>query len=184
MSEHKHGHAAVAAPEVEDFDVDVDTDLEEVEDVAGLEEDAPKAKAEKAPAAPKRGDLADGWVTPVAFAKYMTENQLHHDKDGNVAELKPQVVYSYIKNAPKDNPFPNSDGQGGLKKVKDSNDVERGAFLLSEGLEWWENRKKKAAERKAAAAEKAAKKTAKAANKPVAGPPGEDQELEEAVEAE
>jgi len=164
----------------EDFDVDTDLESEEIEDTSSTE---PKAKAEKAPAAPKRGDLPEGWVTPVAFAKHMTENQLHTDKDGNVAELKPQVVYSYIKNAPKDHPFPNSE-DGKLLEVEDSNGVSRGAFLLAEGLEWWENRKRRANERKANAQAKAAKKTAKPADKPTAGPAGEDDELEEAVEAE
>jgi len=182
MSEHKHGHTAVEEPEVEDFDVDTaDEDLEDVEETG---DETPKVKAEKAPVAPKRGDLPDGWVTPVAFAKYMTENQLHHDKEGNVAELRPQVVYSYIKNAPKDNPFPNSE-LGKLKTIEDSNGIARGAFKLADGLAWWEDRKQRAEARKANAAAKAEKK-AKPANKPVAGPEGEDPELEfeEAVEAE
>lgn len=180
MSEHKHGHA-VAEPEVEDLDVDTLED--ELEEIAGETEDKPKAKAEKVPAAPKRGDLPEGWVTPVAFAKYMTENDLHRDKDDNVAELKPQVVYSYIKNAPKDHPFPNSE-DGKLLEVEDSNGVSRGAFELADGIKWWADRRERANARKANAAAKTAKKTAKPANKPIAGPAGEDDELEEAVEAE
>ena len=178
---HKHGHTAELEPEVEDLDVDTDEELEDVEITDDEASDKP-AKAEKAPAAPKRGDLPEGWVTPVAFAKHMTENQLHYDKDGNVAELKPQVVYSYIKNAPAANPFPHSES-GKLLEIEDTNGVKRGAFPLADGIEWWENRRKRAQERKENAAAKAAKK-ATPANKPVAGPLGEDEDLEEAVEAE
>jgi hypothetical protein len=180
----KHGHTV---DPVEDFEAeleDLDVDTEDIEEGGEESVGSKPAKAKKAaePKNPKRGDLPDGYVTPVAFAKYLTENEIEHDAEGNAKVVPPQVVYSYIKNAPKDHPFPNTEA-GDLKQVEDNNGVPRRAFLLEEGLEWWENRRKRAAERKANAAAKKAK-PAKKVDKPIAGPPGEDDEIEEAVEAE
>jgi hypothetical protein len=163
---------------IDDTDVDVDTDLEsdEVEEVPAGSPATPKAV--KAPTAPKRGDLPEGYVTPVMFAKYLTENGLVKDGDGNDKAIPPQVVYSYIKNAPKDHPFPNTDDQNVLNDVIDSNDVPRKAFLLKDGVEWWNSKTARAAERKANAATKAAKKT-EPKLKSAATPPGEDGDVEE-----
>lgn len=164
-----------------DEDVDVDSDLEsdEVEETTNAE---PKAKAEKVPAAPKRGDLPEGYVTPVQFAKALSDG-IVKDAEGNDKVVPPQVVYSYIKNAPKDHPFPNTDGTNVLNDVEDSNGVGRKAFLLEEGLAWWEEKTQRASARKANAAAKATKK-AEPKLKSAATPPGEDGDYEEAVEAE
>jgi hypothetical protein len=139
------------------------TDLDEVEafDDETEEVEAPTAEktAKAAPKAPKRGDLPAGWATPVMLAHELTRLGLGgKNEEGAHLIVPPQVVYSYIKNAPKAHPFPNTE-DGVLQTVKDSNGNDRPAFLLEEGVEWWEAKIKRAKERKANAAQKTAKKT-------------------------
>src|SRR5689334_5846487 len=102
---------------------------DETEDVAvateGGEKSEPKAKKE-----PARGELPEGYVTPIGLAKALTEQKLHTNREGEVVEVKPQMVYSYIKNAPKDHPFP-------IETVKDSLGKDRQALKLEDGLTWW-----------------------------------------------
>jgi hypothetical protein len=141
--------------------VELDDNFDDVEEVDEPEEEVTEettteAKAEKEPAKPKRGDLPEGWVTPIQFAKVLGEKGLHTDRDGNVVdEVKPQMVYSYMKNSPKDDRLEPTD-------IKDSNDVTRSALKLDDALAWWERKNARAAERKANAAEKAKKSAAKA----------------------
>jgi hypothetical protein len=142
--------------------VELDDNFDDVEEVDEPEEEidasetTTEAKAEKEPAKPKRGDLPEGWVTPIQFAKVLGEKGLHTDRDGNVVdEVKPQMVYSYMKNSPKDDRLEPTD-------IKDSNDVTRSALKLDDALAWWERKNARAAERKANAAEKAKKSAAKA----------------------
>jgi hypothetical protein len=144
--------------EVENFD-----ETEEVPETAATPTEAKPTVATK----PKRGTLPDGYVTPVQFAKELTSKGYGND-DNQPAEtnviVPPQVVYSYIKNAPKDHPFPNTEN-GDLKMILDDNQVERRAFKLDEGLAWWADKVKRAAERKAnAAAKKVAKPAVKEAS--------------------
>jgi hypothetical protein len=152
-----------------DEDVDVDTDFsaedDEVEDVTDAPADATSTatKAKKEPAKPKRGDLPEGFVTPVGLAKVITEQGLHgKDNDGTPRVCPPQVVYSYIKNAPKEHPFP-------LETVNDSIGNPRQALKLDAGIEWWKAKNARVAERKTNAAQKLEKKEAAAAAKEAAG---------------
>src|SRR3954451_5580176 len=101
-------------------------------------ETAPKAKAE-----PKRGQLPDGVLTPVGFAKILGERGLQTNREGEVLkEVKPQMVYSYIKNAPKDDPFP-------LETVNDSIGASRQVVNIEAGVAWWERKNKRTSERSA-----------------------------------
>jgi hypothetical protein len=171
-------------------DLDVETPAEpdaddEVEDIpeqpAAASDDKPKA-AKKEKAQPKRGELPDGYVTPIGLTKAINEQGLYRNREGEVAELKPQMVYSYIKNAPKDRPYPG-------KTVTDSVGSPReNCVLLEEGLAWWnakneaaDARRKSAAEKAAKAAEAKAKKaTAAGDTSTAAGTPDEAGVVEEA----
>jgi hypothetical protein len=126
------------------------SDVAETEEAPATEEKQPKAKKE-----PKRGDLPEGYVTPVGLAAILTERKLHTNRDGEIVEVKPQMVYSYIKNASKEDPFP-------IETVKDSIGAERQAVKVDEGVAWWTRKNERVAARKANAAEKAAKKEANA----------------------
>ena len=143
-------------------DINVVDEVETVDEVTteSNETDAPAPAEEKAAEAPKakRGDLPEGYVTPVGLAKAITERKLHTNKDGEIVELKPQMVYSYIKNAPKDHPFP-------LEVVTDSVGAQRDAVKLDEGLKWWTDRAELAKSRRENAAAKKAEKEAKAAKR-------------------
>jgi hypothetical protein len=145
-----------APAEEVDLDVDTvtadeDTETEEVAGAAEGEDKPKKEKKEKAP--PKRGELPEGYTTPVGLAKIITERGLYTNRDGEVAELKPQMVYSYKKNAPKDHPFPE-------QTVEDSLGNPRLVVEIEAGVEWWITKNQRAAERRANAAEKAEKAAA------------------------
>jgi hypothetical protein len=161
-------------PRSRNTDADVDTPNEELEETAteGTEANGQAAKGGKKKE-PARGDLPEGVVTPVGFAKILGERGLQKDRQGNVlTEVRPQMVYSYIKNAPKEDPFP-------LKKVNDSIGKERDVVSVDEGVAWWERKNTRTAER----AENARKKEAqKAANK--AKREQEAKEKAESAEAE
>lgn len=148
---------AVIETTIENLDVDVETVDDETEDVA-----APAAKEPKAKKEPARGDLPEGHVTPVGLAKLITERGEHTNRDGEVVELKPQMVYSYIKNAPKDDPFPFVEG------LTDSLGKPRQAATVADALAWWDRKKTRAGERKANAAAKAEKKATAKTDEPVA----------------
>jgi len=152
--------------EVEDVDVDTgfdpeDDEVEVIPDAPTESDGEPKAAAtKKEPKKPARGDLPEGYVTPVGLAKIITEKGLHGtEEDGSNRVCPPQVVYSYIKNAPKEHPFP-------LETVKDSVGQPRQALKADAGVSWWEEKNKRVAERKQNAADKAAKAAARAAAKP------------------
>ena len=139
-----------------DLDVDdIDLESEEDETEGGDEEKPAKPKKEKK--GPARGELLEGFVTPVTLAKVLTERRLHTNREGEVVEVKPQMVYSYIKNAPKDHAFP-------MQKVTDSLGKERNAVNLEEGIAWWEAKNERAKARKENAAAKATKKAEKPAD--------------------
>jgi hypothetical protein len=163
----------------EDEDLDVeepDEDLEEVEATEGTGESKGKAKAKESDK-PKRGDLPEGYVTPIGFAKIVGERGLHTLRDGTVAdEVKPQMIYSYMRNAPKSDPFP-------IEKIKDSNGVERQVLKVDEGVAWWERKNERAAGRKQNAADKAAKKESNGKQSKESGE-ADPSILEDAEEAE
>lgn len=119
-------------------------------------ESAPKAKKE-----PARGDLPEGYVTPHQLAKVLTERKLHKNREGEDTEVRPQMVYSYMKNASKGDPFP-------IETVTDSIGKERQAVKLDEGVAWWERKNARVAERKQNAAAKAEAKAKRAQEKATA----------------
>jgi hypothetical protein len=89
--------------------------------------------------------LPDGFVAPVAFAKLLTA-KLHEEKLlPEDEEVRPQVVYGYVKNGSE---FP----------VKPSPEGARSGHMVNvaEGLEWCITRRKKTAESKAKKAAEAA----------------------------
>lgn len=168
-------------PEVIDFEsapVEVVEEVDVVDDEAeDVQVEAPEATAEgekpKNESAPKRGDLPEGLITPVAFAKLLSqpidgnpENKddsnyrYTHSKTGDHT-VAPQMVYSYLKSV-KGSKDPNKltikDG------VVDSNGMARNNILVQdEALAYWDAKNKRTAESKEAAAEKAAKKAEKPA---------------------
>lgn len=134
-----------------DGEVIPDTTVDGVDAVVAT----PKAKKE-----PTRGVLPSGYVTPVGLAKEITARGLHSNKDGVVVTLAPQVVYSYIKNASKDHPFP-------MEQIADSLGKTRDALNLEAGLAWWAEKNTRTAAGKVASAAKKEAKAAKAAAAPV-----------------
>ena len=138
----------VALEEVEAPEVD---ETEEIAPEAAVEEKPAKAKKE-----PVRGTLPEGYVTPVGLAKVLGERGLQKDRQGNVKEkVEPQQVYSTIRNAPKDHPFP-------LETVLDSLGKPRQAVQVEAAVAWWTEKNERSVVRATNAAEKAAKKAAKA----------------------
>jgi hypothetical protein len=141
---------------------------EEVDTVAAADGEKP-AKEPKPKKEPARGELPEGYVTPVGLAKVLSQpkdgnvdntdpsNWYHTDKNGG-HEVRPQMVYSYKKNASKEDPFP-------IETVKDSLEKEREALKLADGLAWWDRKNERVAQRQANAAEKAAKQAERAAAK-------------------
>jgi hypothetical protein len=144
------------APVLDEVEV-TDVDPNELEDnsVVTDQEKAGQGEADpsknSAPKAPKRGELPEGFVTPTGLAKVLTERGLHRTRDGKPGEVKPQMVYSYIKNASKEDPHP------AVQEMQDKNGVTRKVVNLDESIAWWERKAAKAEARKTAAAEKAAK---------------------------
>ena len=154
----------------EDVDVEQLEDLEdEVEESAGETKPA-KEKKVKEPKAPARPPVPEGFVTPVAFARILTE-QLHamghsnrngriggdgEECDHKVNPVPPQMVYSYIKNNGADsrNPLPTYE-EGGRENL----------LKPEEALEWWVAMIKRVKASKAAKAEKDAAKAEKAKTK-------------------
>lgn len=160
------------APEDLDVDFDgADNEDDEVEFVPeGAETTNGEAKPKKEPKQPARGKLPDGYVTPVGLAHALNEAKLGKtDENGNYVDIPPQQVYSYIRNAPKDHPFP-------LETVKDDIGKDRQVVKLEAGLQWWRDKNARAAARTANAAAKAKaaaeKAAAKASETPTA--PAED----------
>ena len=154
---------------VADVDTDVDfTEQDDERDEVAAGDEGTSEKGDKAPARKKRGDIPEGWCTPIGLCKAINEQGLYTG-DG---ELKPQAVYSYIRNAPAAHPFP----QG---QVLDDG---RTVYKLDEGLAWWREKNERAATRKKNAAEKAANVKEKAAK--ATDTEGESATSEPVVEAE
>jgi hypothetical protein len=133
---------------VEDLDVEAVAD-DETEEVA-IDSTSATAKAAK-PTGPTRGDLPEGYVTPVGLAHALTKEGL----GGEGKVVPPQMVYSYMKSAPAAHPFP-------VESVKDSNGNERQAVKVDAGLQWWREKNERVAAKKANAAQKATAKAEKA----------------------
>lgn len=161
------------APEVDvDETVAVDEELETVP----VEDEKP-AKTPKAKKEPARGTLPEGYVTPIGLAKELTARGMHTNREGQVVAVAPQMVYSYINNAPKEHPFP-------METVTDSIGKERQAVELEAGLTWWTEKNARAAERRQNAAAKASKKAEKKATVEAEGEVEAETVEVEATEAE
>lgn len=151
----RHGQAEVVEQTEEVAEVEVPTQEpdSEVETVAP---EQPAAQGENKTSSPTRskGDLPDGYVTPIGLAKAISEkaktgvegfaNTFKPDEKGN---LRPQVVYSHIRNASKSNPVP-------TELIKDSIGAERLVIKTDAGLEWWASKTKRVQASKEAAANK------------------------------
>lgn len=148
----------------------VENEAVETEEVETIEGGEKKATAKKEP---KRGELPEGYVTPVGLAKVLTEKGMHKNRAGEVTEVKPQMVYSYIRNSSKEDPFP-------IEIIKDSIGAERQVVKLDNALAWWERKNERAATRAANAKAKAEKKAEKAAAKPEEAPVEAEAEVVEA----
>jgi hypothetical protein len=156
-----------------------DVDVPEVEDETTAEAATPEnsEKEPKKAKEPARGDLPEGYVTPVGLSKVLGEKGLQKNREGEVLkEVKPQMVYSYIKNAPKEDPFP-------IETVTDSIGKERQAVQLDKALDWWNRKNERTASRKENAAAKEKAKADKAAAK-AAEAPADDEATEVAPDAE
>jgi hypothetical protein len=138
---------------------DVDIDFDTTDEVEVTEEATAKEKPAKAKKEPVRGKLPEGYVTPIALAKAINERELAFDRNGNVKELKPQELYSYIKNSPKDLPFPSVEVEDSLGKARAN------VTTLEQGLEWWTAKNERTQSRRASAAEKKAAKEQRAKDK-------------------
>jgi hypothetical protein len=166
--------------ETVDLDVDTTTDAnDEAEEVAAQTETPAEKPAAKAAKEKARGDLPEGKITPVGLAKVINERQLHRNRDGAVVELLPQMVYSYIKNAPKDDPYPGETVTDSLSKSRDN------VANIEDAVAWWIRKTERAAARKANASAKAEKKAATPeASAPADGSPTVVEDTAAAEEAE
>lgn len=154
-------------------------DVEDLSEQEEVEVSAPeKAKAETPAKGPKRGTLPETNVTPVGLAKILTEKKLHQNKDGVVIEVKPQMVYSYMKNS-------GADDRLETHEIMDSNGQPRQVFDIETAVAWWERKNARVVVRKQNAADKATK-SAEAAKAKADKPATEEAEgsTELAVEAE
>jgi hypothetical protein len=155
--------AAVTEAVLEEVDVDVDSGSTEDETETV---DAPPTRkgnivkvGEKAAKASSRPAVPEGFVSPVAAAKLLSEYLTKKAREaGDIGEdeaieVKPQVVYSYIKNnGPESkNPIPTY-AEGGRENL----------LKIEEFIAWWEAKDARVADRKANAKNKAEKKAANA----------------------
>jgi hypothetical protein len=147
--------------DVEAVDPDVDMPAADAETVSPESDVVAEKPAKKGP---KRGELPEGYVTPVGLAKLLTAHYKENDPDklNKAGDFPSQQVYSYIRNAPADSPFP-------LETVTDGNGTERSVVKIDAGLQWFLDKDTRTSARKQNAAEKAAAKAAKSAEKPAAG---------------
>jgi hypothetical protein len=103
--------------------------------------------------APKssRPKLEDGLVSPIEFRNTLAKPT---DEGGRGVDIRPQIVYSYIRNQSKNDPFPvvMSNGRPGVK--------------LEDALAWWDRKEQRKTEREANKAAKEAAAAAKAAEAP------------------
>lgn len=154
-----------------DVDVDAPTADDETETLPTTPAAAPKAqKAAKEPKAPARPAVPEGFISPVAAAKALSEHL--SNKHGKVVEISSQMVYSYMKNnGPESkNPIPTYTEGGRSNLLK-----------WDEIRDWWDAKEARVWGRKEAKAAKDAEKAAKAAEKSAqpATPPAPQAEVVE-----
>jgi hypothetical protein len=201
MSRKDQSNTAVVEPE----DVDVpdveDDDDDETETVATSDQEKAgqgQADPSKAASKPKNPRWAppEGFLTPVGFAKIVTERKLHTPRGASEpGEVSSQMVYSYAKNSPKHDKFPltffDSEGNAVASSREEGPGEtfdfpvakERGlhqAVKVEDGIAWWERKNARVKERTANAASKAAgkaEKGSKSTSEPVVE--AEDDEVRE-----
>jgi hypothetical protein len=155
----------VEVPDAEAQAAEIAAGEVELEEVDVPEPGAPaEGKTEKQPKAPARPPVPEGYVTPVAFAKVLTEHleaKGYENSKGPVTvasnPIPPQMVYSYLKNSGpgSKNEWPRYE-EGGRKNL----------VKVEESLEWWDALIERVAASKQAAKAKADKKAAKAEETP------------------
>jgi hypothetical protein len=139
-----------------DEDVDVDTpDLDEVDETEtadAADEKPTKEKKVKEKKEPARPPIAEGYVSPVGFAKLLTAKLIEEGKLEEGKSIPPQQMYSTINSTKAGkNPFPTHE-VGERKNL----------IVPAEGFAWWDEKDARVAERKGNAAAKAEKKANKA----------------------
>jgi hypothetical protein len=122
---------------------EVETDVESTEVEEGIEEKPAKEKKESS-----RLSVPDGYTTPIGFKNALVEQ-------GKVpADYRPQLVYAYVKNPGKKNPFPVKWTNGTeVFDTKDEAQAEtpagkeaRPVVNLDEALAWWDEKEQRKAE--------------------------------------
>jgi hypothetical protein len=116
---------------------------------AGAETDVAPTETERANATKAtRPKLDGGLVSPIEFKNALGKPVA---EGGRGVDIRPQIVYSYIRNQAKNDPFPfvMNNGRPGVK--------------LDEALAWWDRKEARKVEREQAKATKAAADAAKAA---------------------
>jgi hypothetical protein len=189
-------NTAPAADEVEQLDEveDIPDAPQSDQEAAGQGQADPSTAAAKAPKNP-RWTPPEGYHTLVGFAKVVTARGLHTPRGADQpAEVKSQMVYSYARNAKKDDKFPQvffndanepvasarEDGPGETLTFEEAK--ARGlhqAVKEDEGVAWWERKNARVTERAQNAAAKTTSKPAEAEVTEV-----EDGDAAEVVEAE
>jgi hypothetical protein len=180
---HEDAVAEVDTPEA------LDDEAEDTVADGAAGEGAKQEKAPKEPKAPARATPPDGLITPVQFAKVLTEHleaKGFSNKNGPVTAksatspgnpIPPQYIYSMLSQSQKPNaknPVPTyvSDHAGNVYKTGEQPEgtpLARVNLLKeTEALAWWDEKDSRVAASKTAKAEKAAKAAEKAAATPTA----------------
>jgi hypothetical protein len=165
---------AVAANE-EDLDVDTSAALDEDDETEVVGDGKTAAPKDEKAAKEKttRPAVPQGYIAPVEFAKVLTAHLREEHPELGVrlpspsgkTEVKPQEVYSYIKNndAGSKNPFPAVKGDDINPETQKPYAPGRALILKAEdGLKWWDEKDLRVKAGKVERAEKAARKAEKA----------------------
>lgn len=168
------------------------TEVQEVENGPEDSVEAPPAEAKPAETTEKKGKrakLPTGYDTPINFAHALTKRLQEEGKLAEDAVFRPQVVYSYLKNRSKVDPFPVHFVQEDGTELEADDETTRPALKVEddgtfkEAMDWWDRKEERNATKATNAKEKAAKKAEKAPATPAEAAPSEF-EAGEVVEAE
>jgi BRCT domain type II-containing protein len=141
---------------------EVSTDVEDVESTEATEK---PAKEKKEPQRLSVDSLAEqGYTTPIGFKNELVKTERVPE------DYRPQLVYAYVKNPGKKNPFPvkwtNGTEVFDTREDAQANTVEgkeaRPVVHLEDALTWWDEKEQRRAEAKTA------KETASTDEKPAA----------------
>jgi hypothetical protein len=162
------------AEQIEDGDIETPEFEEDVETVEASDEDVEVVPAEPTTGtvqaqtkAPARPVVPEGFITPVQFAKELTDRER---KAGRIAEgevIAPQVIYSYVNQGKKAGADP-------VKTLRSYSEGGRENLLKrEEAFAYWDAKAQRVQDRKDAKAAKekaAAEKAAAAAKQPAPAP--------------